>query len=104
MANHHRGDVDLILPGGALTLRLTLGALAEIEAAFGVADLAALGQRLEAGRLSARDLIPILGAAARGAGHGLSDAEFAARVGAADLPACIAALGRLFSLTFGEAP
>ena len=102
MANVHRGDVDLALASGPLTLRLTLGALAEVEQAFGVADLTALGERLKAGRLSARDLILILGAAARGGGNRLSDAEFAARVTAADLHACIAALADLFRLTFGD--
>lgn len=102
MANRHRGDVDLDLLSGPLTLRLTLGALAEVEQAFGVADLTALGERLKAGRLSARDLILILGAAARGGGHRLDNAAFAARVTAADLPACITALGDLFLLTFGE--
>jgi hypothetical protein len=102
MANLHRGDVDLVLAGETLTLRLTLGALAEIEAAFGAGDLAALGERMAGGRLSAADLIRFLAAAARGAGHRLSDRDFADRVGAADLPACIAALHRLFAVTFGE--
>ena len=103
MANHHRGDVDLALAGETLTLRLTLGALAEIEAAFGASDLAALGARLSQGRISAADLIRLLAAAARGGGHRLSDADFAGRVSAADIPACIAALGEVFALTFGDA-
>lgn len=103
MANRHRGDVDLVLPGETLTLRLTLGALAEIEAAFGVSDLAALGERLSQGRIASADLIRLLAAAVRGGGQRLSDGEFASRVTAAELPACIAALGELFALTFGEA-
>ena len=103
MANHHRGDVDLTLDDGPLTLRLTLGALAEIEAALGAADLVALGERLQAGRLAARDLIPILGAAARGGGAALSDRDLAARIRAGDLPACIEAVTILFARTFGEA-
>jgi hypothetical protein len=103
MANRHRGEVDLRLGEEALTLRLTLGALAEIEAAFGASDLVALGERLQSGRLSARDLIPILGAAARGGGQRMSDSDLAARIGVSDLPACAAAVGELFALTFGEA-
>ena len=103
MANRHRGDVDLVLGEERWTLRLTLGALAEIESALGATDLIALGERLQAGRLAARDLIPILGAAARGGGARLSDGDVAARIAAADLPACIGAVASLFALTFGDA-
>lgn len=103
MANHHRGDVDLPLASGVLPLRLTLGALAEIETAFGADGLAALGTRMQQGNLGARDLIALLGAAARGAGAGLDDAEIARRIGAGDMPACIAALAALFTATFGQA-
>lgn len=103
MANRHRGDVDLDLGGEVLTLRLTLGALAEIEAAFGAADLSALGQRLASGRISASDIIKLLAAAARGGGHHLSDDEFARKVEAAHLPACVAAVAGLMQATFGEA-
>lgn len=103
MANRHRGDVDLTIQGETLTLRLTLGALAEIETSFGAPDLATLGERLSQGQLSASDLIRILGAAARGGGHTLSDRDFAASVSAADIPACVTALGALLTLTFGDA-
>lgn len=103
MANAHRGDVDLVLPSGSYPLRLTLGALAEIEAALAAPDLVALGQRMQAGALSARDLIVLTGAALRGGGGTLSDREMAAQLTAADVPAVVDALGRLFALTFGEA-
>ena len=53
MTNRRRGEVALELGGQRYTLCLTLGALAELEDAFGVADLAALGERFAAGRLSA---------------------------------------------------
>ncbi len=102
MANHHRGDVDLQLAGTTLTLRLTLGALAEVEAAFAAPDLVALGERLQGGRFSARDLIPILGAAARGGGNRISDSDLAGQISAADLNACIDAVARLFANTFGN--
>ena len=48
-----RGEVALVLGGKRYTLCLTLGALAELEDAFGVADLAALAERFAGGRLSA---------------------------------------------------
>lgn len=102
MANRHRGEVTLDLGSERFTLRLTLGALAELESAFGAADLQALGERLAAGRLAARDLLTLLGVAARGGGTNLSDAALAARVPAARLDTCIAALTELFALTFGE--
>jgi hypothetical protein len=78
MANRRRGDVELVLDGRRYTLRLTLGALAELESAFQVADLAALGERFALGRLSARDVIVILGCALRGGGHAMRDDEVAA--------------------------
>ncbi len=103
MANHHRGEVDLIIAGQTLTLCLTLGALAEIENAFGARDLVALGERLGEGRLAARDIIAIIGAAARGGGAKLSDQQAGAMLNAADLPAAVAAIARLFAAMFPAA-
>jgi hypothetical protein len=104
MANRHRGEVTLALGTETLTLRLTLGALAALEDAFSVPDLSALGTRLESGRLSARDLVAILGVAARGGGSSLDDEAIAALVPASDLPQVAEALALLFARTFGEAP
>ncbi|MCT8266766.1 gene transfer agent family protein [Afifella sp. JA880] len=77
MANSHRGEIDAVLGGETRRLCLTLGALAELEAAFKADDLVALAARFETGRLSARDLIRILGAGLRGAGEAISDDEVA---------------------------
>lgn len=104
MTNRHRAEVALDLGEERLTLRLTLGALAEIEAAFGAADLQALGERLASGRIAARDLVPLIGAAARGGGARISDTEIAGRIPAARLGACIEALAELLALTFPEMP
>ena len=52
---------------------LTLGALAELEDAFGAEDLVALTERFGSGRLKARDLIRIIAAGLRGAGAALTD-------------------------------
>ena len=73
MANRHRGEVSAVLDGRPHTLCLTLGALAELEDAFGADDLAALVDRFGTGRLKARDLVRIVGAGLRGAGHDVSD-------------------------------
>ncbi|MFG1419584.1 gene transfer agent family protein [Xanthobacter sp. V0B-10] len=75
MANIRRGEIDAVIEGRTRTLVLTLGALAELEAAFGAADLMALAERFERGRLGARDAAYILCAGLRGAGEDVSLAE-----------------------------
>jgi hypothetical protein len=77
MANKYRGEIDAELGGRRRTLVLTLGALAELEAAFGAQDLVALAERFGSGRLSARDLVRIIGCGLRGAGEAVSDDEVA---------------------------
>ena len=68
MANRHRGEIEAELGGARHTLVLTLGALAELEDAFGADDLGALTERFASGRLKARDLTRIIAAGLRGAG------------------------------------
>jgi len=77
MPNRRRGEVALQLGETRYSLCLTLGALAELEDAFGVQDLIALGQRFGTGRLSSRDLLTLLAIALRGGGHAMSDAQVA---------------------------
>ncbi|WP_134497649.1 gene transfer agent family protein [Microvirga pakistanensis] len=77
MANKRRGEVALHLGDRRYTLCLTLGALAELEDVFGVADLMALAERFGTGRLSSRDLLTLLAVALRGGGHDLSDQDVA---------------------------
>ena len=59
MPNLHRGEIAAHLDGKQFRLCLTLGALAELESAFGDEDMLALAQRFEKGRLSARDCVRI---------------------------------------------
>ena len=59
--NRRRGEVEAVIDGKPLRLCLTLGALAELEDAFGASDLQALAGRFAGGRLSARDLLVIAG-------------------------------------------
>lgn len=66
--NPYRGDVTLTLNGEAQVMRLTLGALAELEAALGEGSLLALVERFETGAFSAADLIALLLAGLRGGG------------------------------------
>jgi hypothetical protein len=103
MANRRRGEVALELGGEQYTLCLTLGALAELEHAFAVEDLSALGERFASGRLSARDLVTMLSVALRGGGHALTDAEVAALPLDGGLEPLARALADLLVATFGAA-
>jgi hypothetical protein len=78
MVNAHRGEIEAELSGQRYTLCLTLGALAEIEHAYGGQDLIAIAERFETGRIAATDAIRVIGAGLRGAGHAVSDEEVAA--------------------------
>jgi hypothetical protein len=103
MPNHHRGEIAAEIGGARRTLVLTLGALAELEAAFGATDLGALAERFGAGRMSARDLVRIIAAGLRGAGESVSDddvARMSVPGGAADYVRIAVAL---IEATFGGA-
>ncbi|HVV42908.1 MAG TPA: gene transfer agent family protein [Nitrobacter sp.] len=102
MANRHRGEIDAELSGRRRTLVLTLGALAELEAAFGADDLAALAERFGSGRLSARDLIRIIAAGLRGAGEAVTDDEVAAMTSAGGVSGFVRIAAELIAATFGE--
>jgi hypothetical protein len=69
MANPYRGEVAVGVDGDTAVLRLSLGALVELEAALGADSLLALAERVEAGRLSGRDVVAVLAAGFRGAGR-----------------------------------
>jgi hypothetical protein len=78
MPNRHRGEIEAEIGGRRRTLVLTLGALAELEAAFAADDLVALAERFGSGRLKAHDLVRIIAAGLRGAGEDVSDDDVAA--------------------------
>ncbi len=66
-ANGARGEVIALLAGAERRLCLTLGALAELETAFGVTGWEALSERIRA--LSPSDLLSVLAALLRGGGE-----------------------------------
>ncbi|PZX46229.1 tail tube GTA-gp10-like protein [Roseinatronobacter thiooxidans] len=68
MGNPYAGEVTLLIDGQPHTLRLTLGALAELEAAMGEDTLLALVERFEQGRFSSRDVLALIVAGLRGGG------------------------------------
>ncbi len=101
MPNIHRGEVEALLDDEPQTLVLTLGALAELEAAFGATDMLALAERFQSGRISALDATRIIGAGLRGAGRTIADNDVArmrTNDGAAGFVAIVA---RLLAATFG---
>lgn len=103
MANKHRGEIDARLDGISRRLCLTLGALAELEAAFGAGDMLALAARFETGRLSALDCIRIIGAGLRGAGSDVSDDDVARMQVDGGAAGFVEVVARLLSVTFGNA-
>ena len=102
MANFHRGEIAALIGGEELTLCLTLGALAELEARLGAGDLAGLGERFAGGRISARDLTAILGAGLRGGGQAIGDDDLARLAIEGGLRGAAEIVARLLRATFGE--
>jgi len=100
MVNRHRGEVSVTLDGRRHTMVLTLGALAELEAAFDSESLDGLGARFASGHLSSRDLLAIVGAGLRGAGQPIDDAALAAMRPDGGLPALARAVADLLRVTF----
>jgi hypothetical protein len=103
MANRHRGEIEAEIGGARRRLVLTLGALAELEDAFGADDLVALTERFGAGRMKARDLTRIIGAGLRGAGESVSDDEVAAMAIDGGAQGYVRVAAALIAATFGEA-
>jgi hypothetical protein len=101
MPNLHRGEVGAMLDGRPHTLVLTLGALAELEAAFGDGDMLALAGRFRDGRLSARDCIRIIGVGLRAGGHDVSDAQVAGMQADGGAAGFVGIVASLMSVTFG---
>jgi hypothetical protein len=77
MANPYRGEVDLRADGEVHTLRLSLGALASLEASLGAEGLIDLAERIERGGIRMRDVIAILAAGFRGSGRVVDEDEVA---------------------------
>ena len=104
MPNPHRGEIEARLDGRPYTLCLTLGALAELEHAFGHEDMLALAERFQSGRLSARDAQRIIAAGLRGAGHDIADDTVARMQTDGGAAGFVDIVARLLSATFGVRP
>jgi hypothetical protein len=99
--NRRRGEIRAELDGRPFRLCLTLGALAELEAAYEADDLGALVERLSSGRLSSRDIIRIIGAGLRGAGQDIGDDQVAAMACEGGATGFASIVAELLGVTFG---
>jgi hypothetical protein len=68
MANPFAGEVAVTLDGVAHLAKLTLGALAELEATLEASSLIEIVERFEQGRFSSRDVLALIVAGLRGGG------------------------------------
>lgn len=100
--NPYAGEVALTMDGDRHVLKLTLGALAELEAEMEADSLVALVERFETGRFGVRDVARLLLAGLRGGGwRGNAGSLLAAEIGGGPAEATrIAALllARAFAL------
>jgi hypothetical protein len=106
MANPWTGEVAVVLDGQRHVAKLTLGALAELEAVLETGTLIELVERFEAGRFSTRDVLALLVAGLRGGGWQGSAADLrCVEIGGGPVEAALVAaelLARAFSV-LGEA-
>lgn len=65
--------MELVIDGAPHVLRLTLGALAELEDSLGEDTLIALVERFETNGFSSRDVLALLKVGLRGGGSDVSD-------------------------------
>jgi hypothetical protein len=100
MVNAHRGEIEAELSGRRYTLCLTLGALAEIEHAYGGEDLVSIAERFESGKIGASDAIRVIGAGLRGAGNAVTDEEVKAMTVEGGAVGYLGIVVRLLKATF----
>ena len=100
MVNPFRGEVELSIDGEPRVMRLTLGALAELEAKLKCGSLLELIARFETGGFRVRDLIGLLTAGLNGGGWKISESDLVkSRIDGGPLAAAQAA-ARLLKITF----
>lgn len=105
MGNPFAGEVALVIDGQRRVMKLTLGALAELEAELNSGSLVALVERFESGASSTRDVLALICAGLRGGGwQGRAADLLTAEIEGGPLVAARAAgqlLARAFSLPEG---
>ncbi|MDE3078987.1 MAG: gene transfer agent family protein [Paracoccaceae bacterium] len=106
MANPWAGEVGLMLDGRRHVCKLTLGALAELEAELATGTLVELVERFEGRRFSTRDVLALIVAGLRGGGwDGTAGDLRTAEIGGGPVEAARVAaelLARAFTLPEGR--
>lgn len=102
--NPHAGEVALTLDGQPHRLRLTLGALAELEAALGDDSVLAMVERFEQGRFSTRDVLALIVAGLRGGGWDGQAADLLTTEIDGGLPQAARAAALLLARAFAPPP
>lgn len=102
MPNPHRGEIEALFDGRPYTLCLTLGALAELEHAFGSANILDVVKRITSGHLTANEATLIIGAGLRAAGHNVPNADVAAMRSENGIAGAIDVVARLLAASFSE--
>jgi hypothetical protein len=100
MANPWRGEAELVVNGEPRVMRLTLAALAELEARLESESLIELIERFETGSFRVRDLIALIVAGLNGGGWRVTEAELVACGIDGGPMAAAEAAARLLKLTF----
>lgn len=77
MSNPWRGEISLVIDGEPRVLKLTLGALAALEARLETGSLVELVERYEGGGFTASDVLVLLHAGLSGGGSEISEAALA---------------------------
>lgn len=103
-ANPMRGEVALTLNGTSQVMRLSLGALIDLETALGADSLMDLVARFERADFTARDVLAVLVAGLRGGGWQGDETELTNAVIDGGPIAAVRAAAELLVLSFGTAP
>lgn len=99
MTNPARGETSFLAAGEKFVMRLTLGALAEIESAFNVASLSDLAARLKS--FATSDIATVAAALLRAGGHEVTANDVLKLP--VDLATIVQAIADVFALVNREA-
>ncbi|MBL0371075.1 gene transfer agent family protein [Rhizobium sp. KVB221] len=101
-ANRRRGEIEAIIDGERRILCLTLGALAELETALGVDNIADLAARFATGRIGTSAIIAIVAAGLRGGGNITVDEDVADMCVDGGIEGAVRLAARLLAAAFPE--
>lgn len=101
-ANPWAGEVALVVDGQSYRMKLTLGALAELEAALGADSLVAMVERFESGACSTGDLVQLLASGLRGGGWQGSKRDLLRADIEGGMVQAMRAAGQLLAVSFAD--